>query len=82
MTTCIIRIPAGLGTALLNGRLHVGQHDITRQCGFAGARHTGNRHQAVQRHGHRHVLQVVQAGTADSDPGGVRIERCRACISL
>ena len=79
---CVIGIAPGLGAALLHGRLHVGQHDVARQRGFAGTRHTGNSYQTVQRHGHRHVLQVVQAGTADCYPGGVRIEGYRAGIGL
>ena len=79
---CVIGIAPGLGAALLHGRLHVGQHDVARQRGFAGAGNAGDRHQTVQRHGDRDVLQVVQAGTADRDPGGVRIEGYRAGIGL
>ena len=49
----------GLRAAAVD-ELHVGQQHVARQRALARAADAGHRHQAVQRHGHVDLLQVVQ----------------------
>mmetsp|Transcript_21568 Transcript_21568/g.83913 ORF Transcript_21568/g.83913 Transcript_21568/m.83913 type:complete len:326 (+) Transcript_21568:1061-2038(+) len=66
--------PRGGRLAQRHGHRHIGQQHIARERGLARPGHAGHRHQPVQRHVHRHTLQVVQRGVQHGQPGPVRVD--------